>query len=242
MPERHDGRRAEAPEAASTGELNRGAERLLEVEGLVGGYGAADEILKGITVALPERRMAAIVGPNGAGKSTLLNILIGATAPDSGRVSVNPAVNVGILAQEQRVPDAWRGLTLFEAFKDGLHEDAKVLQAMVIKSDLFRYTDFDKPVASLSSGELRKLHIARLIAACANVLILDEPTNDISLDVLDGLERALQTFPGAVIAASHDRYFIAHMAQMPGGMVWEVRDGALWQTSAAQYANGRMPV
>ncbi|MDZ4766009.1 MAG: ABC-F family ATP-binding cassette domain-containing protein [Chloroflexota bacterium] len=205
-------------------------------------YYAGRAILDDVSFDVPRAARIVFVGANGAGKSTLLNILIGATAPDSGRVSVNPAVNVGILAQEQRVPDAWRGLTLFEAFKDGLHEDAKVLQAMVIKSDLFRYTDFDKPVASLSSGELRKLHIARLIAACANVLILDEPTNDISLDVLDGLERALQTFPGAVIAASHDRYFIAHMAQMPGGMVWEVRDGALWQTSAAQYANGRMPV
>jgi ATPase subunit of ABC transporter with duplicated ATPase domains len=88
-------------------------------------------------------------------------------------------------------------------------------------------TRFDKPTDSLSSGERRKLFIGRMIAARPHVLILDEPTNHVSLDVLDGLERALAAFSGAVIAASHDRYFISQFA----GEIWEISGGQLIQKS-----------
>jgi macrolide transport system ATP-binding/permease protein len=198
----------------------------IRVEGISKGYDGR-AILRDISLDVPRDARIVLVGENGAGKSTLLGILSGTITPDVGRVSINPAVKIGVLTQAHHIPDRWRSLTLFEALCDELPDDPKVLQAMVIKSDLFRYTDFDKPVTTLSSGELRKLHLARLIAARPNVLIIDEPTNDISLDVLDGLERALQTFPGAVIAASHDRYFIAQMVHMCLGNVYRVQDGLL---------------
>jgi macrolide transport system ATP-binding/permease protein len=192
-------------------------------------------VLGDVSLDLMRASRVVIVGENGAGKSTLLRILAGLDTPDSGSVQVNPGVRIGWLDQEQRLVSG--DLTLFEAYGAGLPDPPKALQARLIKSGLFRYTDFDKPVRSLSSGELRKLHIARLIASRANLLILDEPTNDISLEVLEGLEAALRSFPGAVIAASHDRYFIRQfVGAPPGGEIWELRDGVLLKSGLAAYA------
>ncbi len=173
------------------------------------------------TVGLHTRMI--LVGPNGAGKSTLIRLLAGHTKPDSGEVMVNPAVKIGYLDQEggQMSDDH----TLYEAFRVGMEYPDQVLKTVLIRSGLFRYTDFDKPVAGLSSGQRRKLQIARLIFGRANLLLLDEPTNDLSFDVLEALESALHEFPGPVIAASHDRRFI----QQFGGDLFEVRDGRLIQ-------------
>jgi macrolide transport system ATP-binding/permease protein len=99
------------------------------------------------------------------------------------------------------------------------------LKATLIKSGLFRYDDFGKLVGQLSSGQRRKLQLARLIAGRANLLVLDEPTNDVSFDVLEALENALRDFPGPVIAASHDRRFMEQF----NGELWELRDGDLIQ-------------
>ena len=173
------------------------------------------------TVGLNTRMV--LVGPNGAGKSTLIRLLAGQTKPDSGEVMVNPAVKIGYLDQEGgQMADEH---TLYEAFSAGMDYPDQVLKTVLIRSGLFRYTDFDKPVNGLSSGQRRKLQIARLIFGRANLLLLDEPTNDLSFDVLEALETALHEFPGPVIAASHDRRFI----QQFGGDLFEVRDGRLIQ-------------
>ena len=164
-----------------------------------------------------------LVGENGAGKTTLLDILAGLIKPDKGSVVRNPGLKVGYLQQSDYLPDEWDGLTMFEAYCHGIEAPRDALQAQVIRTGLFRYTDFDKPVDSLSSGERRKLFIGWMIAARPHLLILNEPTNHVSLDVLDGLERALRTFSGAVIVASHDRYFISHF----NGEVWAISDGQL---------------
>lgn len=173
------------------------------------------------TIGLQTRMV--LVGPNGAGKSTLIKLLAGQTKPDSGEVQVNPAVRIGYLDQEAGELAAEH--TLYEAFKVGMEYPDQALKTMLIRSGLFRYTDFEKPVAGLSSGQRRKLQIARLIFGRANLLLLDEPTNDLSFDVLEALETALHDFPGPVIAASHDRRFI----QQFGGDLFEVRDGHLIQ-------------
>ncbi len=173
------------------------------------------------TVGLNTRMV--LVGPNGAGKSTLIKMLAGQTKPDSGEVMVNPAVKIGYLDQEGgQMADEH---TLYEAFSVGMEYPDQVLKTVLIRSGLFRYADFDKPVNGLSSGQRRKLQIARLIFGRANLLLLDEPTNDLSFDVLEAMETALHEFPGPVIAASHDRRFI----QQFGGDVFEVRDGRLIQ-------------
>jgi macrolide transport system ATP-binding/permease protein len=164
-----------------------------------------------------------LVGPNGCGKSTLLRLLAGAEAPDSGEVRRHPAARIGYLDQDGAALNNHQ--TLFEAYRRGLPELDQVLKSTLIESGLFRFDQMDVKVGSLSSGQRRKLQIARLIAERANLLILDEPTNFVSFDVLESLEAALRLFPGPVIAASHDRRFVRQF----GGDLWRVESGALRQ-------------
>jgi macrolide transport system ATP-binding/permease protein len=177
-------------------------------------------VLRDVSFSLDLSSRVVLVGPNGAGKSTLLKLIVGESKPDTGELYVHPAVRIGYLTQDEPHFD---GLTLFEAYCMGLAGDPQMLKAKLIKSGLFPYSDFEKPVVSLSSGEGRKLQIARLIASRANLLVLDEPTNHVSFEVLEGLEDAIRQFPGPVIAASHDRRFI----QRFGGEVWEMADGQI---------------
>ena len=180
-------------------------------------------VLSDVSLAFGEGGITALIGPNGAGKSTLLKILVGLDKPDSGSVTVNPAVTIGYLAQEDE------GLagdqTVFEAYRTGLEQTDQQLKATLLHLGLFRYDELDKRVDEISSGQRRKLQLARLIAEGANLLVLDEPTNYISFDVLEEMETALRDFPGPVIAASHDRRFM----QQFGGDIWQVQDGTIIQ-------------
>jgi macrolide transport system ATP-binding/permease protein len=178
-------------------------------------------ILDDVSFALNPRSRVTLVGPNGAGKSTLLRILMGQEAADAGAVTFNPGATVGYLDQEGDPFDLDQ--TVWEAFSGGLDQPEQHLKAILIASGLFRYDDLSKRVGEVSSGQRRKIQVARLIAGRANLLILDEPTNYVSFDVLEGLETALRDFPGPVIAASHDRRFM----QQFGGEVWELRDGSI---------------
>jgi macrolide transport system ATP-binding/permease protein len=178
-------------------------------------------VLNRVTFTLDPGGRLMIVGPNGAGKSTLLKILVGQETADSGEVYRNPAVRIGYLDQGYGGLDPAK--TVLHAFGEGttLPEQAQI--TMLIRSGLFRYAELDRRVGQLSTGQQRKLQIARLIAGKANMLVLDEPTNDVSFDVLEGLEEALRHFPGPVIAASHDRRFIEQF----GGEVFQLQDGRL---------------
>jgi macrolide transport system ATP-binding/permease protein len=148
-----------------------------------------------------------LTGPNGAGKSTLLRIMAGRVTPDSGRVTVNPGVVIGWLDQEAE--DIVLDGTIFDALRHRLPDDEKVLRSRIIGMGLLRHESLDTPARGMSLGQRRKVQLARLIMSGANLLILDEPTNYLSLDVLEDVEDALASFDGAVIAASHDRRFIA---------------------------------
>jgi macrolide transport system ATP-binding/permease protein len=192
----------------------------LYVSGLTKRYGDC-VILNDLHFTLDTQSRVVLVGPNGAGKSTLLKLLAGLEKPDSGEITASGGVNIGYLDQEgtRFAP----GMTLFEAYRSGLPGDDQQNKATLIVSGLFRYEDFDKPVGALSSGQQRKLAIARLIAGRANLLLLDEPTNYVSFDVLEAFESALADFPGPVVAVSHDRRFLERF----GGELWELADGAL---------------
>lgn len=195
-------------------------------------------VLENVSLTLGARSRIALVGPNGAGKSTLLKILAGIETADAGEIYINPQVKIGYLDQEGHDLDP--SLTVLEAYRSpspplrpspthwggvGGGDDQSEQQAIatLITSGLFRYDDMARRVSELSSGQRRKLQIARLIASRANLLLLDEPTNYVSFDVLESLERALQDFPGPIIAASHDRRFL----QQFDGEVWEISDGHL---------------
>jgi len=192
------------------------------VSGLTKTFGERT-ILREVSFTVGLHSRIVLVGPNGAGKSTLLKILLGLEGADGGEIHVNPVVKIGYLSQEHDLLDPSK--TLFDAYKDGLAGTDQQLKATLIKSGLFRYDEFGKLVGQLSSGQRRKLQLARLIAGRANLLVLDEPTNDVSFDVLEALETALRDFPGPVIAASHDRRFMWQFE----GELWELRDGDLLQ-------------
>ncbi len=188
-------------------------------------------ILDRISFAIDARARIALVSENGAGKSTLLRLLVGIEPPDDGTIMISPSVKIGYLDQEQRDLDP--DLTLFAAYRASLDDEDQPLKARVLELGLFRYTDLDLRVGALSIGQRRKLQLARLIAARANLLILDEPTNHVSFDVLEAFESALRDFPGAVIAATHDRRFIDTF----GGDVWLLHNGSLTLDGHAAYVN-----
>ncbi len=178
-------------------------------------------ILDDVSFALHEQSRVVIIGENGAGKSTLLKILLGLETADGGEFAVHPQARIGYLDQENTRfhPNS----TLLEAYLEGLEGDIQALKAMLLQSGLFYYDDLEKPVGALSSGQARKLQLARLMASRANLLILDEPTNFLSFDVLEEFESALRQFPMPIIAASHDRRFIGQF----GGEIWHLENGKL---------------
>jgi macrolide transport system ATP-binding/permease protein len=195
----------------------------LSVMGLTKRYDGRT-ILNGVSFTLHARSRVVIVGENGVGKSTLLRMLAGQETPDAGEVWFNPQVNVGYLDQEAAHLDP--NLTAFEAYRAGIEGDEQRFKSLLLGSDLFRYEEIGRKVHTLSSGQKRKLQIARFIIQKPNFLILDEPTNYISFDLLEIFEAALRDFAGPIVAASHDRRFIEQFLQ-GGGEIWELGEGEL---------------
>lgn len=192
----------------------------LLVSGLNKSFGTR-RLLHDVSFTLGPHSRIVLVGPNGAGKSTLLRILAGLESYDSGELYINPQVHIGYLDQDQSSLDP--GWTVFDTYRDGLSGEEQQHKAILLSSGLFRYPELNRLVGQLSSGQKRKLQIARLIAERVNLLLLDEPTNYVSFDVLESLETALHDFPGPIIAVSHDRRFIEQF----GGEVWALENGHL---------------
>ncbi len=162
-----------------------------------------------------------LTGPNGAGKTTLFRLLIGMEQPSTGNIHVADAAQIGYLPQEPELRDQTK--TVIEAYRYGQVGYEGEFIGRLLGYGLFRLEDISKQVRQLSTGQRRKLEIARLMAEKPNVLLLDEPTNYISLDVLEAFEAAIQSFPGPVIAISHDRWFIQRFQ----GERWELTNGTL---------------
>ncbi|UJB46099.1 ribosomal protection-like ABC-F family protein [Streptomyces sp. A1-5] len=158
--------------------------------------------LDGLLALMPGQRLL-VTGENGAGKTTLLRVLAGDLEPDAG--SVRRPARIGYLPQELPARFTRRPLlAAFAAGRPGLPEEhAERLLAL----GLFREEDLHVPVAALSAGQQRRLQLAILVSRPADLLVLDEPTNHIALDLVEDLETALAAYPGAVVAVSHDRGF-----------------------------------
>jgi len=167
-----------------------------------------------------------IIGPNGAGKSTLLNLIAGTLPPDSGTVDFGGTVRVGYFTQEGRELDPG------QRPRDYIHEIAsevnttqgRVSATQMMERFLFTPELQYSTIGRLSGGERRRLYLLGILMASPNILLLDEPTNDLDIETLTILEDYLDSFPGAVIAVSHDRYFLDKVAQSifevtPGGTV-----------------------
>lgn len=198
-----------------------GSARALAAFDLCKAFVGQPPVIDHVSIEIGPADRVLIVGPNGAGKSTLLRMLSGRLAPDRGSVSVAPRAVIGYLEQESTPAEP--GQTLFEAYSEGLVGFDQDHMRDLLSSGLFTYEETRRPLGDLSLGQYRKLQIARLIASRANVLILDEPTNHLSLDVLEQFEQALHTFPGAIVAVSHDRWFIERF----GGTIWRLEGGML---------------
>ncbi|MEU5977217.1 ABC-F family ATP-binding cassette domain-containing protein [Streptomyces sp. NPDC047315] len=162
-----------------------------------------------------------VTGPNGAGKTTLLRVLAGDLLPDRGTVTRPDGVAVGYLPQD--LPAAPSEKPLLDAYAAGRpgHPDEYVDE--LIGLGLFRAEDLTVPVAALSVGQRRRLELARLLVAPADLLVLDEPTNHVALSLVEELEEALGSYAGAVVAVSHDRRFRSGF----GGDRLELRSGRL---------------
>ncbi|HEX9037588.1 MAG TPA: ABC-F family ATP-binding cassette domain-containing protein [Ktedonobacterales bacterium] len=208
------------------------AELLIRAEGVSKRLGGRALLRPTDLIVTPQTRFT-LVGPNGAGKTTLLRVLLGLLAPDTGSVRVAASARIGYLAQDPEPVEP--GQTLLQAYRAGFEGPDSGFIAGLIGYGLFQLEDVTTPVESLSPGQRRKLEIARLLALRPTVLALDEPTNYISLDLLEAFEEAVIAFPGPVLAVSHDRTFIHHF----GADTLEVRDGALIRRPAEEYLSLR---
>lgn len=151
-----------------------------------------------------------IIGPNGCGKSTMLRMITGEVLPDAGTIEIGDTIRIGYLAQEepdmdtnQRVIDYVKDIAEYVQTRDGRISASQMLERFLFTPDM-QYT----PISKLSGGEKRRLYLLSVLVSGANVLILDEPSNNVDIPTLTVLEDFLNTFVGIVITVSHDRYFL----------------------------------
>ena len=212
--ERYEALKAQTgPAEKSTLELSARASRLgkktVELAEVTKTFGDRTVVRDFDCMLLRDDRIG-IVGSNGSGKSTLLNLMAGDLAPDSGTVEVGETVRFGYFRQE--VPDMDGDRRVIDYVKD-IGNNIETAEGMLTASQLLEQFLFPaeaqwSPICKLSGGEKRRLYLLSVLAAAPNVLLLDEPTNDLDIQTLSILEDYLDTFPGAVIAVSHDRYFL----------------------------------
>jgi ATP-binding cassette subfamily F protein uup len=169
----------------------------------------------------------AVVGPNGSGKSTLLDIIAGRTQPAAGTVKRGKTVVVGFADQHSSDLDP---NTIVRELVAGPHREPDHRDRALLERFWFDTTAQYAPVRMLSGGERRRLQLVMVLATEPNLLILDEPTNDLDLDTLRSLEAFLDDWPGALVVASHDRAFLDRVADHvlaidPGGTVRRVPGG-----------------
>ena len=163
-------------------------------------------------IVLKNQRLG-IIGPNGCGKTTLMKLITGRIEPDEGEIVIGDTIQIGYFAQEaedmnehQRVIDYIKDVAEYVPTKDGRITASQMLERFLFDGNL-QYT----PIGKLSGGEKRRLYLCKVLMESPNVLILDEPTNDLDIPTLTILEDYLDSFNGIIIAVSHDRYFLDNL-------------------------------
>jgi len=171
-------------------------------------------LIDNLSFRVPPGAIVGIIGPNGAGKSTLFRMIAGQDTPDSGEVIVGKTVNIAFVDQSRdALPDA---KTVFDTISDGADLLTVGRFEMPARAYLGRFNfkggDQNKTVGQLSGGERGRLHLAKTLIKGGNVLLLDEPSNDLDVETLRALEDALLEFAGSVMVISHDRWFLDRIA------------------------------
>jgi ATP-binding cassette subfamily F protein uup len=207
---------ADEPEARDRAELLRFAARrlgdkVLDAESIDLSYGDRPPILRHVTWRLGPGDRVALVGVNGSGKTSLLKVLAGDIAPSGGTVDRGQTVRLAVLSQDTaEIPGDLRVLEALEAVRGRatLADGIELTAGMLAERFGFRGDRARTLVKDLSGGERRRLQLMRLLMDEPNVLVLDEPTNDLDIDTLTALEDLLDGWPGTLIVVSHDRYFV----------------------------------
>jgi ATPase subunit of ABC transporter with duplicated ATPase domains len=188
-------------------------DQVVEFTGVAKGFGG-DPLMKDLTFKLPKAAVVGVIGPNGAGKTTLFKMITGQEEPDSGSVTIGSTVKLAYVEQE----------------RDTLHADVPLLTE-VCGGDVdvvlgtrtvparqylarfgFKGPDQQKKVGELSGGERNRAHLAKILKAGGNLILLDEPTNDLDVNTMRALEEALENFAGCAVVISHDRWFLDRIA------------------------------
>ena len=187
---------------------------VLEAEGLTKGYG--DRLLmEDLSFTLPPGGIVGVIGANGAGKTTLFRMIAGEETPDAGRLRLGETVQLAYVDQSREALDPAR--TVWQEISGGqdliqLGGREEVNSRAYVGSFNFRGTDQQKPVGQLSGGERNRVHLAKLLAGGGNLILLDEPTNDLDVNTLRALEEALAGWSGCAMITSHDRWFLDRIA------------------------------
>ncbi len=186
---------------------------VVDLQGVSKAYG--DKLLfENLTFALPPGGIVGVIGPNGAGKTTLFRLITGSEKPDSGAIRVGETVLISHVDQSRdALPDAQ---TIYEAISDGeeiIRMPGREVNARAYCAQFgFTGADQQKKVGVLSGGERNRVHLARLLKAGANLILLDEPTNDLDVNSIRAPEEGLETFAGCAVIVSHDRWFLDRVA------------------------------
>ncbi|MBX3053352.1 MAG: energy-dependent translational throttle protein EttA [Caldilineaceae bacterium] len=186
---------------------------VIHAEGIAKGYG--DRLLyENVTFDVPAGAIIGIIGPNGAGKTTLFRMITGDEQPDKGTMTVGSTVQLAHVDQSRDALDPDK--TVWQEISEG-NEQMKLGDRMVnsrayVSRFTFGGTDQQKKVGTLSGGERNRVHLAKLLKSGANVILLDEPSNDLDVNTLRALEDALETFAGTALVISHDRWFLDRIA------------------------------
>jgi energy-dependent translational throttle protein EttA len=171
-------------------------------------------LIDNLTFKLPRGGIVGIIGPNGAGKTTLFRMIMGLEQPDKGTIRIGDTVQLGYVDQSRDALDADKNV--WEEISEGIENltigERQINSRAYVSSFNFKGSDQQKKVGVLSGGERNRVHLAKMIRRGGNVLLLDEPSNDLDVDTLRALEDGLNQFPGCAVVITHDRWFLDRIA------------------------------